>query len=562
LGIILKNFRVNIFLVICVLVLFASSFASTPLAKSATQFSTLADALNATIANVNWTAPDSWTSTWGNILAGNNFSAFDNAMSQDLSGGNYKDALFVARLANISGYSSSTITTGTLTALQQMPMAGSLPNNFNAKSYGDPNSGCYLIYDRFLLWSYHYVQLYGLASKWNASQAFLDFSKMYNKPPIGSRTGEMLFCDPPGNWAYSYSSRYYDEHAETLSVFVKLAQMGVPGALVYADNAWVGLQTHWNGRYYVYSDSWSIIEAEMGNFAQIIAEYRQLKGGSIPYWDRVMQDLDYKLLVNGWDSPGWSVPGVIVHGAGGANPEQRLWETMGAMTALQGLYPYFNSTMKTSFDNMMLGTTAVWQGLMSSNLNVGGLFKGASSDSSSSNDATACAAATLFLDGIVPVSGNLAIPIRNEQYQDHRTSFPVTEFQFNYGNHQITIPVTAGQLTFIYGSSPVSYIFPSDGIYTLQFSSDWNTITSVKGHNPVSFSNFVIQNGGSGYTTPVVLLTGGGGSGAMATARVSNGVIFRVVLTNPGSGYTSAPTIVFRDPSPKAHGAMAIAVMT
>ena len=253
------------------------------------------------------------------------------------------------------------------------------------------------------------------------------------------------------------------------------------------------MQTLWNGQYYVYGVARPIIECESGNFAQVIAEYMQLKGGTIPYWNRVIQDLDYKLLVNGWNSPGWSTTGVIVHGANGANTEQRLWETMGVMTTLEALYPYFNSTMQASFDNMMLGSSKAWQGLMSSSLNVGGSFKGASGDSGTSNDATTCAAATLFLDGIVPVTGSLVIPIRNEQYQDHRTSFPVTEFQFNYANRQISIPVNAGQLTFIYGSSPVSYNFPTNGNYTIQFSSDWNTITSVNGQ-PITSAPSAPQN--------------------------------------------------------------------
>jgi len=457
------------------------------------QYSTLGAALNATINNVNWGAADSWTSPWGIILDGQSLSAFDNAISQDIASGNYNDALFVARLAQISGYSSPTISSDTLTALTNMPMAGSLPDNFNAKSYGDPNSACYLVYDRYLIWAYQYAQQDGLTSKWNANQAFLDFSNLYNKPPLHSHSGEMLFADPAANWAYSYSSRYYDEYAETMSVFVQLAEIGVPGALAYADKAWNSLQTLWNGKYYVYDASWPIIECESGNFAQIIAEYMQLKGGSIPYWNRIIEDLDYKLLVNGWSSPGWSTIGVIVHGANGANTEQRLWETMAAMTSLEALYPYFNSTMQTSFDNMMLGSSKAWQGLMSSSLNVGGYFKGASGDSSTSNDATTCAAATLFLEGIVPVTGSLAIPLKNEEYQDSRTSFPVTEFQFNSANNEITIPVNAGELTFVYGSIPVSYNFPTNGIYTIQFSSDWNTITSVNGQ-PVTSAPSTPQN--------------------------------------------------------------------
>jgi FtsP/CotA-like multicopper oxidase with cupredoxin domain len=71
-----------------------------------------------------------------------------------------------------------------------------------------------------------------------------------------------------------------------------------------------------------------------------------------------------------------------------------------------------------------------------------------------------------------------------------------------------------------------------------------------------------VQNGGSGYTTPAILFTGGGGTGATATARVSNGVIYGLVITNAGSGYTSAPTVEIRDPNPRATGAVATAVLT
>jgi uncharacterized protein len=51
---------------------------------------------------------------------------------------------------------------------------------------------------------------------------------------------------------------------------------------------------------------------------------------------------------------------------------------------------------------------------------------------------------------------------------------------------------------------------------------------------------------GSAYATaPAVSFTGGGGTGATATAVVSGGLVTGVNITNPGSGYTSAPTVVF-----------------
>jgi subtilase family serine protease len=90
-----------------------------------------------------------------------------------------------------------------------------------------------------------------------------------------------------------------------------------------------------------------------------------------------------------------------------------------------------------------------------------------------------------------------------------------------------------------------------------------NASLDVTVFNPTfSITGFNILGGGSGYTTPHVVLTGGGGTGATATARVSQGVVIGLVLTNPGSGYASAPTVTLKDPSPRAKGASATAVLS
>ena len=85
------------------------------------------------------------------------------------------------------------------------------------------------------------------------------------------------------------------------------------------------------------------------------------------------------------------------------------------------------------------------------------------------------------------------------------------------------------------------------------------TGTPVSG---VTLNGFSVTSGGSGYTTPHVVLTGGGGTGATATARVSQGVVIALTLTNPGTGYTSAPAVTLKDPSPRAKGAVATATFT
>jgi len=58
-----------------------------------------------------------------------------------------------------------------------------------------------------------------------------------------------------------------------------------------------------------------------------------------------------------------------------------------------------------------------------------------------------------------------------------------------------------------------------------------------------------ITDHGCGYSNaPVVLIQGGGGSGATAIAVVSNGVVVKIIITDAGFGYTSAPSIAIASP--------------
>jgi len=55
-----------------------------------------------------------------------------------------------------------------------------------------------------------------------------------------------------------------------------------------------------------------------------------------------------------------------------------------------------------------------------------------------------------------------------------------------------------------------------------------------------------VTNGGSGYTSaPTVVIGGGGGSGATATATVSGGAVSLITVTNVGANYASAPAVSF-----------------
>jgi hypothetical protein len=87
-------------------------------------------------------------------------------------------------------------------------------------------------------------------------------------------------------------------------------------------------------------------------------------------------------------------------------------------------------------------------------------------------------------------------------------------------------------------SSPIyirQYIEPRD---TYTRATDLSSFTGIV--------RLAITAAGSGYTSaPTVSFSGGGGSGAAATAEIQAGAVVALLITNTGSGYTAAPTVTF-----------------
>ena len=418
-----------------------------------------------------------------------NQSIFDTAIVEALnesyfhdSESYFREVVFIARLAELNHYSSVVINDSLRVALENIQMCGSLPFT----DMGPNSAPTFMLNYRYLVNAYRYAQELGL-SRWDLNQAYTDFVTAYMTPPKNSNSGEMLWIDPANNYSESYNSRYYDEHAETLDMFLEFALAGVNGSMQYADDAWLSTQAHWNNDLYdgIYGyASNDGVECEMGTFAQIIAEYRNARG-EIPYFDRVIRDLQDKLVRSEWGSPGWGTTGVIKH----MGPQLRLQETLGALIALQMLYPNFTDYSKEGFREMLPDG---WRGLASSSLYVTNnpwtdgsfcffsTYDGTKPDlDSNSDDASLVGAMTLFLYGIIPQTGYLAINASEERCQDMRTCFPVSQWHFDYANKSIRIPVMAGNLTFIYGSQPVNQSFPADGVYDVYFANDWNSVVNV-----------------------------------------------------------------------------------
>ena len=87
------------------------------------------------------------------------------------------------------------------------------------------------------------------------------------------------------------------------------------------------------------------------------------------------------------------------------------------------------------------------------------------------------------------------------------------------------------------------------GILTATMISGINVCNLNISNNLKSVQSVVITNPGAGYTlAPTLQITGGGGSGAAGTVFIGDGTVGIVTLSDAGSGYTTAPTVTITAP--------------
>lgn len=72
-----------------------------------------------------------------------------------------------------------------------------------------------------------------------------------------------------------------------------------------------------------------------------------------------------------------------------------------------------------------------------------------------------------------------------------------------------------------------------------------------------------ITDGGNGYTAaPTISFSGGGGTGATATAGITGTAVSSIVITANGSGFTSAPTVTFTGGTAGASATATASILT
>lgn len=274
------------FSLLLILILATSTYAVlTPSSVKAQNEPTLAETINNVLSKINpYSYSSSWVALYSQIFGLCNQSIFDEAAQQSLNLQDYTSVIFIARLAELNNYTSQTLNDSVISALKQIPMVGSLP----ATGLSSDGQKVFSVYDRYMVNAYRYAGELGVPG-WNITQAYLDFANAYLRPPAKSTSGEMLWINPATAYSSSFTSRYYDEFAETLAMFLEFAASGVKTNLVYngqevnvdnfMDDVWVGTQNLWDTQYYGYSLTAGnkAVECEMGNFAQIIAMYQNAR---------------------------------------------------------------------------------------------------------------------------------------------------------------------------------------------------------------------------------------------------------------------------------------------
>ncbi len=218
-----------------------------------------------------------------------------------------------------------------------------------------------------------------------------------------------------------------------------------------------------------------------------------------------------------------------------------------AWAAILGSYGELNSTYQTDVQDMLTGagetTTPAWLGLLQSPL-CGSNFPyfQEHSDSGTSNDATATGADLLFMLGIVPQTAVLAVPLEENLYEYIYNILDPDLFNINLTTNAVTVSLaTAGTLNFQFNQT-VTGSFSTSGIYTVQFSPDWNTIFNI------TFVSMLPSNRQYMYTTPLsYYITSSADSNSIISPSgnvMLNANASQTFTYSAKSGYTIASVLV------------------
>jgi hypothetical protein len=369
-----------------------------------------------------------------------------------------------------------------LNEVTMLPTVGGLPYDYS-------NSGIasFLVYNRYDLYAYQWAaQLDYETSKWNISAAYAVFDNSV------TAYGEPVLCvgDNQIGWGIGYGSRYYDEGAETIDMYLTFWLLGEPDGLTQAQYWWNWVNSNlWDtadysgGSFYKYALSRTAFECDAGGMDQIIWKLYSYDP-SISNVNNLLTDMETRALSQGWSSPQWA-DYVVVHSSGvngsGGNSQQRLENTIMSWAAMLGFYGNMTSSMQSQVLELLDGSAGpAWNLTLQSELydNSTNMFR-LHSDVSDSVEATADGAVLLMLLSTVAVSGSLAVPLAGSKYQDINNIIDGGISNINLASRTVTVSIaTPGTFLSMFGANIFEYNLSSSGVWKLFFASDWNSLIS------------------------------------------------------------------------------------
>ena len=464
------------------IIIFAISFFASMHSISAQQNnSTLASTIANLVNNINFTS-DLDSAYMGLSLGAVTLQNFQN-MIDSLPSSSWTSILYWYAVVDKYNIENQT------TIERALDAATMLPNGLPEETVDSNGKSCFLIYDRYLFYGYFWSNTYQYdQNKWNLTQA-------YNSYDAAVNYSQTLFGVPPlwiygDNTAKPYSGRYYDETGESLDGYLEFYKFGVTQGLERAEDLWNFENSYyWNGVYYGYTEPNGLYECEAGGFEQIIWKLYDYNP-AIPNIQNLLTDINNRYLTNLWNSPQW-LDYVDQHA--NSNPQRRLENTEMTWQSIIGTYSLLTTTSQEEVQELLNGTAygitnnvtvdePAWSLL--SNPSAGlydpstGLYR-IHSDTGTSYSATSLAANLLMFIGIMQTTASLAVPLEEIHYEYTYNIIDKDLFAMDLNTNSIKIAIASpGELTFLYGSTPVTCNFDRTGVWNITFSTDWNTIES------------------------------------------------------------------------------------
>jgi len=399
---------------------------------------------------------------------------FDTKIDSEKAASNWLGILFTKLEAELCDYQSSTIDTAIKDALTNITMATAyaIPINSDTAYFQ-----CWRGSD---LNAYRYSkELNHETAKWNLQNAYNGFKTVRQ----AQTRVYWRFNPDTGAVERMFGGRWHQSGCLS-RIWTLFYDMGITEALQMAEDEWNHLNSvYWNTDHFIYAPDWVNWEmtAPRVFFAYLTLWLR--KNRTLPNFERIVTDIENRYLLELWGSPQWGGYKVTIHHYSG-NLERRLDAQLSAIGLLHLVYPLLSQTAKGNFRKLLKGeeVTSMNDALLGSDLfdSATNRFR-LTSGLSLTDSATLYGCVALFLQSIIPDSGFLAVPIQSVAYRTNDVFFADSHhFGFDYGKKQIKIPCFSGRIEFKLGTALTSYDFPTDGIYQVTFSDDWNSITAVE----------------------------------------------------------------------------------